>query len=107
MEYRDGSSSKEDDEEYFTLGGKAKKGKGNNFHSKSKSGEEGKERNMSRVKFFHCHEHGHYATNCPQKKKNKKASGSAVGEALASQFELEFSLIVCMFDLDLCRNATE
>ena len=31
-----------------------------------------------------------------QKKKNKKASGSAAGEALASQFELDFSLIACM-----------
>ena len=35
-------------------------------------------------------------TNCPQKKKNKKAAGSAAGEALASQFELDFSLIACM-----------
>ena len=51
---------------------------------------------MSRVKCFHCHKHGHYATNCPQKKKNKKASRSAAGEALASQFELNFSLIACM-----------
>ena len=51
---------------------------------------------MSRVKFFHCHEHGQYATNCPQKKNNKKVGGSAAGEALASQFELDFSLIACM-----------
>ena len=51
---------------------------------------------MSRVKCFHYHEHGHYATNCPQKKKNKKSSGSAAGEALASQCELDFSLIACM-----------
>ena len=56
---------------------------------------------MSRVKFFHCHEHGHYATNCPQNKKNKKASGSAVGEALALQFELEFSLIACMVSSEM------
>ena len=48
------------------------------------------------MKCFHCHEHGHYATNCPQKKKNKQAAGAAAGEALASQFELDFSLIACM-----------
>ena len=49
------------------------------------------------MKCFHYHEHGHYATNCPQKnKKNKKASGFAAGEALASRFELDFSLITCM-----------
>ena len=93
---RDGSSSKHDDEKYCALAAKVKKGKGNKFHSKSESGKDGKKRDMSRVKCFHYHEHGHYATNCPQKKKNKKDSGSAVGEALASQFELEFFLIACM-----------
>ena len=51
---------------------------------------------MSMVKCFHYHEHGNYATNCPQKKKNNKASGTVVGEALTSQFELDFSLIACM-----------
>ena len=51
---------------------------------------------MSRVNCFHCHEHGHYATNFPQKKKNNKASWYAVGETLALQFDLEFSLITCM-----------
>ena len=51
---------------------------------------------MSRVKCFHYHEHGHFATNCPQMKNNKKVFGSAAGEALASQFELDFSLIACM-----------
>ena len=32
----------------------------------------------------------------PQKKKNKKASRSTVGEALALQFNLDFLLIACM-----------
>ena len=45
---------------------------------------------------FHYHQHGHYAINCPEKKKNKQTAGSAVGEALASQFELDFSLITCL-----------
>ena len=51
---------------------------------------------MSKVKCFHCLQHGYYATNSPQKKKNKRAAGSAAGEALASQFELDFSLITCL-----------
>ena len=38
------------------------------------------------MKCFHCHQHGHYATNCPQKEKNKQAVGSAAGEALAGFF---------------------
>ena len=77
--------------------GREKKGKGKNSYSKSETGKEGKKRDMSKVKCFHYHDHGHYATNCPQKKKNnKKAQGAAVGEAWASQFELDFSLIACM-----------
>ena len=93
---RDGSSSKKDDEEDFALVSKEKKKKEKKFHSISEVGEDGKERDMSKVKCFHCHEHGHFTTNCPQKKKKKKAAGAAAGEALASQFELDFSLIACM-----------
>jgi hypothetical protein len=79
---RDGSSSKHDDEEDCALDAKARKGKGKKFHSKSEF--KGKKLDLSKVKSFHCHEHGHLATNCPQKKKNKKVAGVAAGEALAS-----------------------
>ena len=53
------------------------------------------------MKCFHCHEHGNFVTNYPQKKKNKKVVGVAAGEALASQFELEFSLIACIVSREL------
>ena len=88
---KDGSSSKHDDEEDFALVSKANKGKGKKFHSKSES--KGKKQDMSKVKCFHCHEHGHFATNYPQKNKNKKAGISTSSEALTSQFYLDFSLI--------------
>jgi hypothetical protein len=91
---RDGSSSKHDDEEDCGLDAKARKGKINKFHSKSES--KGKKLDLSKVKCFYFHEHGHLATNCPQKKKIKRAARVVAGEALASQFELEFSLISCM-----------
>ena len=48
------------------------------------------------MKCFQYHQHGHFATNCPQKKKNKSVVGSVAGEALALQFELDFSLITCL-----------
>ena len=51
------------------------------------------------MKCFHYHKHGHFATNCPQKKKNKKVAGAVVGEALALQFELDLSLIACLVSI--------
>ena len=93
---RDGSSFKNEDEEYCALASKVKKGKRNKFHSKSDFDKYGKKRDMSRVKCFHCHNHGHYTNNCPQKKKNNKVLGFASGENFPSQFELDFSLITCM-----------
>jgi hypothetical protein len=76
------------------LDAKVRKGKGKKFHSKFES--KVKKLDLSKVKRFYCHEHGHLATNCPQKRKNKKVVGVTTGEALALQFELEFSLIACM-----------
>eukprot|EP00253_Pinus_taeda_P003058 PITA_03058 len=93
---RDGSSSNIDDEENCALAIKVKKGKGKASHSKSYSYHGDKKKDMTKVKHFRCHELGHFATNCPLKKSKKKSSGGAVSEALASQFELEFSLITCL-----------
>jgi len=39
---------------------------------------------------------GHYATNFPSKKFKKGSSKGLKGEALASQFEMDFTLIACM-----------
>eukprot|EP00253_Pinus_taeda_P034689 PITA_34689 len=93
---RDGSSLKQDDEENLALASKARKVKGKASHSKSGSSHGGKKIDKSKVRCFHCHEMGHYATNCPQKESKKGSSKGSDGEALASQFELDFSLIACM-----------
>eukprot|EP00253_Pinus_taeda_P002595 PITA_02595 len=93
---RDGSSSKHDDEENLALESKRRKGKGKASHSKSNSSHGGKKIDKSKVRCFNCHEVGHYATNCPMKKTKKGSSKGLEGEALASQFELDFTLIACM-----------
>ena len=83
---RDGTSSTNKEED-FSLLGKQKNAKG-----KKSQGEEG-ERDLSKINCFHYHEHGHYALNCPQKKASKKEPVVATGEALASQFKLDFTLV--------------
>lgn len=92
----DGSSSKHDDEENCALAGKAKKGKGKSYLSKSDFSEGGNMKDMSKIKFFHCHEIGNYATKCSHKKTGKNCFGGAIGKSLASKFELDFTLIACM-----------
>ena len=73
---------------------KERRGKGKKSHPKSEA--KGNKVDFFKVKCFHYHKHGHLATNCPQKKNNKKAIGAAAGEALTSQFELDFFLIGCL-----------
>eukprot|EP00253_Pinus_taeda_P032421 PITA_32421 len=93
---RDGSSSKHDDEENLALASKVRKGKGKASHSKLNYSHGGKKIDKFKVRFFKCHEVGHYATNCPLKKSKKGSSKGLEGEALASQFKLDFTLITCM-----------
>ena len=83
---RDGSSSKNEYEENCAFTAKSRKGKGKKFPSKSDA--KGEKQYLSKVKCFHCHEHGNLATNCPQKKKKKKVVGAAAGEALTSNLNL-------------------
>jgi len=72
------------------------KGKGKASHSKVDSYHGCKNKNMTKFKCFHYHKLGHFATNCPVKKSKKMSLRGVACEALASQLELEFSLITCM-----------
>jgi hypothetical protein len=52
---------------------------------------------MSKVKLFACHKTGHYAGQCPNKKKGKKEEVAASAEVeFAAKFTKEFSLYACL-----------
>ena len=96
-----GSSSgqQERDEDTVALVAASKKKKvnrkGPKEGDKRKEGGEQQQRDMSKVKCFACHKFGHYAGQCPNKKK-KQVAASADVEDFASTFEREFSLIACL-----------
>jgi len=93
---RDGSSSSKEDEENCALASKEKKGKEKDSHPKLSSSYGGKKVDKLKVRCFHCHEVGHFATNCPLRKSKKGSVEGVEGEALASQLELDFTLFSCM-----------
>jgi len=89
-------SSKGKEEEKFSLVGKGKKGKGKKSQTKLESSQGGKKNDFSKNKCFHCHDYRHYAMKCPEKKVRKMTLGGVAGEALASDFDTDFTLIACM-----------
>jgi hypothetical protein len=54
-----------------------------------------RKKDMSKVKCFACHKFGHYAGQCPNKKKKQTAASAEVKE-FSTKFDKEFSLIVSL-----------
>jgi hypothetical protein len=83
------SSTHTEEEEGLVLTGK-EKGK-----KKRKGGK--KNIDFSKVKCFQCHKMGHFASQCPERKKKKpQMAASTIVDEFAKSFEEDFCFIACM-----------
>jgi hypothetical protein len=92
--YVHGISSTGHEEENVALATTSKK----KFRKGPKGGQKPKgegKKDMRKVKCFACHKFGHYAGQCPNKKK-KQTTASAEVEEFSTKFDKEFSLIACL-----------
>jgi hypothetical protein len=76
------------DEEGLALASKGKE-------KKKKGGK--KDIDFSKAKSFYCHKMGHFASQCPKKKKKKpQMAASGAVDVFAKSFEGDFCFIACM-----------
>lgn len=69
---RDGRLIKAEDEENFALPSKRSKAKGKEGQGVVESSQKGKKKDLTKIKCFHCHEFGHYATSCLKRKESNR-----------------------------------
>jgi hypothetical protein len=99
------SSKQGSSDENSVLVSKTRKGKGKSSNKKGSSDggslQPGKKKDLSKIKCFSCHKNGHYASQCPKKKKGKGKTHTATSaktqlDEFAVKFEKDFSLVYCL-----------
>jgi len=92
------------DDENISLVSKERRSKENTSGESTPQG--GKKKYLSKVKCFACHKSGHYASQCPERKKRKSktrqvaASAETQVKEFVEKFEKEFSLVSCLSGTD-------
>jgi hypothetical protein len=69
---------------------------------KGQGSKQGGKKDLSKVKCFSCHKMGHYASQCPKKKKGKEKTQQVATSAetqvkeFVEKFEKDFLLVSCL-----------
>jgi hypothetical protein len=98
IESRNGKQKGNDDENQ-ALVAHTRKGRRGGSLEREASPEPGRKKDLSKIKCFACHQYGHYASQCPQRKKGgrkQQASTTEVDE-VADRLQREFLLVSCPF----------
>jgi hypothetical protein len=92
------ASKQGDGEENLALVSQAKKGKGKGSkgNSEGETSQPGKKKDLSKIKCFACHKSGHYASQCPEKKK-----GQGKSQQVATSTETQLDEFAAKFEC--CR----
>jgi hypothetical protein len=75
------------DDENVALASQAKKGKFKKIVSGESTSQDDKKKDMSKVKCYACHKFGHYAGQCPNKKKGGNGTQSEVVASTKAQVD--------------------
>lgn len=100
-EQEESKSSRKEGDENLILTSQTRKDKekgSNKGKGEESASQSGKKKDLSNIKYFVCHKHGHYALKCLERKKGR---GNSQQSKVVASIEIQMSEFVVKFEKDL------